>query len=307
LWWRGAPFIITDRGHGGSSRIAAGLINPVTGKNFQPSWRIDEFLPEAITFYQSAAVTLGKSFWHPLPILRLAASAAEWKKISAKFQSPEVAPWVIAETTPPPGWHAALRLQGGGWLDTRGFLDASRDFFKSHGLYQETETDASNPSPHLIRCEGAAGLLKNQLGPHRCAKGEILTVRAAGFDPTQIRVGGGGWLIPLGGDRFKAGATYEWNQLDETPTPHAAARILEILKSHGISSPTIIHHNAGIRPILRRSQPLIGHHPTGGWAFNGLGSKGSLYAPGIARHLANSLLDSGPAPGGGGGRGARAA
>jgi glycine/D-amino acid oxidase-like deaminating enzyme len=29
----------------------------------------------------------------------------------------------------------------------------------------------------------------------------------------------------------------------------------------------------------------------GGWMFNGLGSKGSLYAPGMARRLASWMLD----------------
>src|SRR5262245_21225568 len=40
LWDRGEGFLMIDRGAGGSSRVAAGMVYPITGKNFEPSWRI---------------------------------------------------------------------------------------------------------------------------------------------------------------------------------------------------------------------------------------------------------------------------
>jgi glycine/D-amino acid oxidase-like deaminating enzyme len=88
---RGVPFRIADRGVGGSTRVAAGLINPITGKNFEPSWRIAEFYPQAIAFYRSLEEEFGETLWHPLPVLRLASSEKEWAKISAKLDLPEVA------------------------------------------------------------------------------------------------------------------------------------------------------------------------------------------------------------------------
>jgi glycine/D-amino acid oxidase-like deaminating enzyme len=44
-------------------------------------------------------------------------------------------------------------------------------------------------------------------------------------------------------------------------------------------------HEAAIRPIIRKSQPVIGALEDGRVVFNGLGSKGSLYAPGVAARL----------------------
>ena len=73
-------------------------------------------------------------------------------------------------------------------------------------------------------------------------------------------------------------------------------RVKEIATRLGSPDFEILQHEAGIRPILRRSEPLIGRMDGGGWMFNGLGSKGSLYGPGIARQLADCLLD-GKAPG----------
>ena len=141
-----------------------------------------------------------------------------------------------------------------------------------------------------IWCEGAAGLIPGRYGHHRCAKGEILTLRATGWDETRIRIGAGGWLVPLGSGLFKAGSTYEWDswmnlrprQEDTGGADHRSTRRAAF---------EVIAHEAGVRPILRRSEPLIGPIGGGDWMFNGLGSKGSLYAPGIARRLADWIED----------------
>lgn len=290
LWRRGVSFRIVDRGHGGSSRVAAGLINPVTGKNFEPSWRIADFLPDAEAFYRALESKLGVRFWHPLPVVRLAASEKEWRKILAKLENPDVAPWIAGETSAPDGWAGAVELRGGARLDTRTFLDASRDFFREHDCFSEGESPAVEAG--TIACEGWTGLLTGAFGPHRCAKGEILTLEAPDWDASRIVIGAGGWLVPIGGGRFKSGSTYVWDKLDCEPTEAGRQRVEEIVRRLGGGDDfQVVAHEAGVRPILRRSQPLIG--PTGGgaWMFNALGSKGSLYAPGVAERLAAWLID----------------
>lgn len=288
---RGAVFTISSDGRDGSSRVAAGMVNPVTGKNFAPSWRIAEFLPEAAEFYQKIESRLGVRFWHPLPVMRLARDAKEWQRIEARIARPETAPWITSPVAPTPGWHAAVELRGGARLDTRAFLDASKSHFEKLGIYQAASVDALGSS-HTIHCEGAAGLIANKLGPHRCAKGEILTILAPDWPQAHIRIGAGGWLVPIGKGCFKVGSTYEWDILDSQPTDAGRDRVIEIACALGGDDAfTIIAHEAGVRPILRRSQPLIGRHPDGAWVFNGLGSKGSLYAPGCARRLTTACLE----------------
>jgi glycine oxidase len=281
---RGVRFCITDRGIGGSTRVAAGLINPITGKNFEPSWRITDFYPQAIAFYCSLEAEFGKKLWHPLPVLRLASSEKEWSKISAKRYLPEVKPWMASgNLIPLPGFKGCVELAGGGWLDTKEFLQFSRDHFNQLGIL----SDSGKP---LIRCEGAAGLITGGMGMHRCAKGEILTVRAD-WPESHIRIGAGGWLVPIGGGYFRVGSTYDWDNLNEEPTEHGLERIIAIAEKLGGASFKITAHVAGIRPILRRSQPLLGKNENGEWLFNGLGSKGTLYAPGMAAMLAGWMLD----------------
>ncbi|MEX1114814.1 MAG: FAD-dependent oxidoreductase [Akkermansiaceae bacterium] len=289
LWERGEGFRVIDRGTGGSSRVAAGMVNPITGKNFQPSWRIAEFLPQAIELYARVEERIGRKIWHPFPVLRLAGSEKEWAKIVSKLGEPAVAPWVAGEVAAPPGWVGGVHVRGGARLDTQAFMEGSRQFFQDLGCCQIGE--ATGRGPDRIWCDGSAGLMGGQFGPHRCAKGEILTVHAPTWDDLQIRIGAGGWLVPVGEARFKIGSTYEWNELNEIPTEQGLRRVREIAARLGGGDYEIILHDAGVRPILRCSQPLIGRLPGGGWMFNALGSKGSLYAPGMAQRLADWLVD----------------
>jgi glycine/D-amino acid oxidase-like deaminating enzyme len=276
-----------------ASRVAAGLVNPVTGKNFEPSPMIGDFLPEALEFYRCIEERLGVALWHPMPITRLAGDESEWAKMRAKATRADVALWVSRElaTEEIDGWAGGYELRGGGRLDVKVFVDRSREFFKSEDLYRKDEIGFDRDENERVWCDGAAGLVSGKHGAARCAKGEILTLRAEGWDETRIRVGAGGWLVPLGEGCFKLGSTYEWDRLDMEPSKAGLERLRSLATKLGGSDYQIIAHQAGVRPILRRSEPLIGPMEAGGWMFNGLGSKGSLYAPGMARRLASWMLD----------------
>lgn len=289
LWQRGIPFRIVDSGEAGSSRVAAGMINPITGKNFQQSENIAAELPGAIAFYTDIGRKTGSVLWHPFPIHRLAESEKEWAKISRKLEDAEVRHWVSGTLEPPPPWCGGVVVSGGGRLDTGLFLDVSREFFRSVGIISQARESHSSSSEKHIWCDGAAGLLTGRLGPHRCAKGEMLILESGVLSESEILIGGGGWIVPLGNGKFKAGATYEWDDLTMEPTVVGKARVLEIAeKLAGEKSFSVVDHVVGIRPIIQRSKPVIGKI-SGSRVFNGLGSKGSLYAPGYAAHFAEML------------------
>jgi glycine oxidase len=53
LKWRGLRGVIVDRDDGTSaSKVAAGLMTPVTGKRLVPAWRLDESWAAAEEFYR---------------------------------------------------------------------------------------------------------------------------------------------------------------------------------------------------------------------------------------------------------------
>ena len=283
---RGVEFVwCDDERDGSASSVAAGLLNPVTGRNFEPSWRIRDFLPQAMRFFAQREAVVGERWWHPLPVVRLI-DEKTWPKVARKLEREEVARWVERVDESVPGWRAAVVLRGGGRLDVAGFCRATREWFGSRRV-------GALDAGRVVRCDGAAGLMAGWLGEHRCAKGEILTVLAPGVDDSRVVVGGGGWLVPLGAGLFKVGATYEWDQLDGEPTAEGRAKIERILAALGVEDFVVVDHAAGVRPIVRRSIPLIGPLADGTMVLNGLGSKGSLYAPGAAKSLADWLVGDG--------------
>lgn len=68
---RGAEFTVADRPIAETaSRVAAGLVNPLTGRAFRPGWRQEECLAAAEAFYPETERELGGSWWQKTPIFR---------------------------------------------------------------------------------------------------------------------------------------------------------------------------------------------------------------------------------------------
>ena len=76
---------------GRSSEVAAGIINPVTGKRFVKSWRLDDFFPVARRQYQELEPQLGIQIWEERPILRLLATPEETNDWSVRCAQPDYA------------------------------------------------------------------------------------------------------------------------------------------------------------------------------------------------------------------------
>ena len=67
---RGARVEIVDDGGGSAAcLVAAGVINPITGKRLVKSWRSSVAHPRAREFYRSLEARLGKRFFHDRKIL----------------------------------------------------------------------------------------------------------------------------------------------------------------------------------------------------------------------------------------------
>lgn len=304
----GVKVLVVDRqDEGSSSRVAAGLVTPVTGHGLNPAWRQDEYLPVAEQFYRSLETEVGGNFYHSCEVVRVFRTEREREKWRSKDAShhrwaeeKELADGDVRSD------FGSLEMNGGAWLDTQKFLIAVQkkltalncyrvdDFreldveFTPEGLCWKDVT-----AEKVILCQGAYGL--QNVGwfgdvPHRCAKGEILTVKLDGL-PSDTRYHADGWLGARDDGTWKAGATYDWENLNSEVTAEGRAEVLKKIASWCDLPMEVVAHEAGVRPIIRNSRPVIGLHPKNealGF-FNGLGSKGTLMAPAVARHFADFL------------------
>lgn len=104
------------------------------------------------------------------------------------------------------------------------------------------------------------------------------------------------FILPLGNDLFKVGATYNWEDktqfITEEGKNELVARIKEIINCDF----EIIHHLAGVRPTVKDRKPLIGtselHKSI--HILNGLGTRGVMLGPAMAKSLFENIENQKP-------------
>lgn len=313
---RGVPFLIVDRdAEQTSSKVAAGLVTPITGMRLNLNWRYDTLYPEAVSFYRSIEAHLGQSFYHEVPIVRLLRdekAAALWEK---RRLQPEVQPYLDTQARAPlvdgsifANPHGGFQQQHSGWLDSAAFLKASRVFFQNTGSWCAGDVPwdslvlddlgvrwKGERFSHAVFCTGweAAKHPWFDWVPFQSARGTVLSLQAD-IGGEQRIMNKGCWLLPRSDGSLRAGPTYELNFDDpHTPAPEALAGLEKKLRALLKSDFTVTGSQTGVRPIIQGRQALIGRHPARPQiAFmNGLGSKGVLRAPWVARQLVSNLLD----------------
>ena len=307
---KGASIAVIDReDQHSASRVAAGLVTTLAGKGMNPGWRQAEYLPEAMRYYAELEQRSGKKLYHPADILKIFENQKQQRKFNNKKD--DLPYWSApANLTDLTQWNApdgGFIMTQGGWLDTHAYLDTVREILDDS--YQKNDFDeqllhVSSDSIQykdieakaIILCQGIAGLTHGMFSflNHRSAKGEMLRIKITNKPEHQV-ISLNGWLVPLGNQEYKAGATYEWSDMQGKTTDAGRAEVERKLANIlGENHPyKVLDHQAGVRPIIRKSQPLIGTHPDHPSVkfFNALGSKGVITAPSTAKHFAEHLVD----------------
>lgn len=322
LMRRGCEVVVVDNGHlNSSSRAAAGLINPLAGRQLALNPRGGQLLATAGEVYSALEAELGRRLLFARPMVRLAPS----QKVSDRWNrrltdNPGYLPYV--ERSFAPG-NSGLPLNdpfGGlvqaqtGYIDPEVLLDGMRAKLAEAGRLREQSFESSDlelqadgvrwgdlKARRVIFCEGRRAVENPWFDwlPLRPVKGEILTL--AGELPLDGRiVNASKWLLPLEDGRTKIGATYDHSRVDEVPTEAAREALLAALGSLLRSPPPVevVEQRAGVRPGTADRMPIVGLHPRERrlGIFNGFGSKGSLSIPWYAERLAEHLLDGAPLP-----------
>lgn len=311
---RGRRLMVVDAGDpSGASRVAGGLVNPVTGMKLVKTREAEVFLPKARTFYRSWEREAGQKFYHDRTVWRLFRTEKEETVWQKKRETGELDPFV-AEL--PETLGLELREQRGGfvvreaaYLDTVALLDWFRgELRRRESLVEEVLNVADLHleegmvrwrdirARRIIFCEGHTASQNPWFSwiPFRNAKGEVLTISGQEL-PEDLVLNRGKWLLPISPGRYRAGATYSWKDLDSKPTDAGREEILAGIRKIVPWEPKVEKHEAGIRPIVQDTYPVLGLHPAHSTLgiFNGLGSKGVLWAPHFADQLVSHLEDGG--------------
>jgi glycine/D-amino acid oxidase-like deaminating enzyme len=312
---RGVSFLVIDEAKPfTASRVAAGLINPVTGKRLVKTWLIDELLPFAQQAYRSAEEALSIKCltttsvvdFFPGPEAR-EAFGNRYAQDSTYLERPE------DETA----WNASFLYDFGYGLirpcylaDVQTLLTATRTRLKERDCLLEERWEPADlrmdttgiayrdiRADRIVLCDGveAAGLPWFSLLPFAPNKGEVLIVdipEMTGLTVFKKDLS----LIPLPGGLWWVGSSYEWDFRDALPSEAFRARTEARLKAWLKMSYKVIDHFAAIRPATLERQPFVGFHPVYPriGLLNGMGMKGCSLAPYFAHQLAAHLFDASP-------------
>lgn len=296
-----------------SSKVAGGIVTPITGMRMVKTWRLDEFYPAAKEFYRWIENESGQTFYVEIPIQRLFKSADEQVEFDRRMKEPGFGEYVLKKGVPDKSGLSAEAggfLMQGAYLEMVRFLQVSRLQLIERQSYQVGDVNpaslAINPSgiqwngigfDQVVFCEGWTGRGNPFFDwvPFKPTKGEVLEIRCDGLGGHRI-INRGGFIAPLGNQNFRAGSTYEWDQLDSLPTEAAKSEICKKIRGMTDLPFEVIGHKAGVRPVIHESKALLGRHPSEQRLayFNGLGFKGVLNGPFLSAMLARHLVEGSP-------------
>jgi glycine/D-amino acid oxidase-like deaminating enzyme len=172
------------------------------------------------------------------------------------------------------------------------FSESDIDFSDDQIIYQ------GESYAHLIFCTGLFQTLKQfdflNIIPN---KGHLLELNVPALSQDQI-VHYGNFCIPIGNGKFRIGSTYEWEVADNNVEDSLCNQLLDLFSQHCHELPEVRRTYIGHRPTVIDRNPIIGLLPEDKrlGVFNGLGTKGILQGPYMAKLLVQHLLTAAPIP-----------
>ncbi len=296
-----------------SSVIAAGLINPVTGKFYTKTWRYEDFFPIARRFYAEMEAALGIRVWTETRVLRLLDSPQAANDWAARMADPDYAGLLGMRSDAGP-WQSLLyptptsvgETYGAARVDFSLLLRAFREYLVQQGLFvpqaltPEAALQQEPDNNAVVFCEGWRSVMQPFFPnlPWQLTVGEAMLIRLS--RPSAVRPSDvlkkNLLHIPMDDGLVWVGGTYQrWSPGE--PVPESKAPVIESELRALLREPfEVVRLLSGIRPTVRDRRPLIGPSPIHPrfYLFNGLGTKGALLAPYWAEHLADHLLEGRP-------------
>lgn len=284
-----------------ASRVASGVINPVTGRRIVKTWLIDEVMPFASSTYESVSDELKidaikevsivdffptpqiteafkKRFAEDKEFLSMPADPGKWSSaLNYEFGFGEIMPAYLVNL---PDILSASRhrmIEDNELIQQR--FEESRLQLLSGGVryvlsdednsflvqinIQSPEIDPTEiESSYIIFCDGIGGTNNPYFSNLPFAPNKGEALLVEIKDlPTNHIYKKGFSLVPWKDNIFWLGSNYLWEFENDSPTP-GYYRFAEHWLKQNLKVPfNIIDHLAGIRPATLERRPFIGFHP----------------------------------------------
>lgn len=301
-------FVVFDDNSQQSSNVAAGMYNPVILKRFTGAWRAKEQLELLDSFYGVLEAKLDLKLNYPMPIYRRLFSIEEQNLWFEATDKPNLQPY-LSTTLIKNSIEGIVsdfgfgEVKHGGWIHSDllqkkylNYLKSTKQLYQERFDYAKLQIQPDKviyngiEAKNIIFCEGF-GLSSNPFFnylPLHGTKGELLEIEIPGLE-LDVIIKASVFLLPLGDQKYKVGATYDRDDKTNRPTNESRMELEKKLSTFLNKPYTVLNHLAEIRPTVTDRQPILGTHPKYNNLFilNGLGSRGVMMAP----YLAGLLFD----------------
>lgn len=306
--------LVLDAG-GGSSMIAAGIVNPLAGRRAKVVWGASAALEALRETLEEAGCP---ELFGQRGVLRCAqdsGQASDFRALAARL--PKEATWlshgaVIERFSGVRAPHGALFVRRGGSLDARAYTAALLEAARQNGAELRLRTRARSWGEEDGKCfittkDGRirARIIILALGygfRHfttlgklnlQANKGQLVRTPRPPALRTATPVTGSGYVVPAGRSVL-VGTTYErgFANLQPSLTRSHAILIEAAALVPELDNAPVLEHFAGARVTVPGTRlPMVG--PIGDseklWVLTGMGSKGIMYSALIGRNMAEYL------------------
>ncbi len=299
-----------------SSRVAGGIMNPITGKKMNRAWMVEEFIPFGAKHYEELQELLGITVLFQKPFFRYFSNPEDANWYEEKKDDLEMLEYV--EPVPKEWADQQFIANERGGVLTKGvyqvncpqLIEAHREWLKEKGFLSEDLFDSAAiqfTDTHTIYKEYKAKYIVFAEGPAvdqnpwfksitlNVAKGEALIIEAPEMDRANIWKKGI-FVMHVENGLFYVGSTNSWKLDDALPTQEKYDELTKKLDQFLKVPYTVVEHKAAIRPNSKDRRPIIGHHPEHHQlvVFNGFGTKGISLSPFFADQLVEELFHNKP-------------
>jgi len=296
-----------------SSRIAGGIINPVAVKRMKPVWQIERFLDYAKFFYKDLKKDLKTSIYKDISLQVFIHNIEQENNWFEACDNPRLQAFLnpkLKVVSDSPLKAHKFGLIKAGLVHLTELFSASEQYFKSHDMlsfdrFQYNKIKIVNDSvqyknqtyKYIIFCDGF-GVTQNpyfnNLGIYG-NKGDYLIIKSEKLQQKHV-CKAKYFLIPLGDDLYKFGATYQRRLLNHSPSNEAKSQMIKALENMINVPYKIVGQVCGIRPTTKDRKPILGSHHTykNLYTLNGFGSRGVTTSPKLGKDLLDHIIQAKP-------------
>lgn len=317
LLQKGKKIAVVDAKHEqSSSMIAAGLVNPITGRRFVKSWLVDKLIPFAKETYQELEKELGIQIFEPKEVARIFNSTKVQNDWIVRSAEQDVQDYIAADfqqdfyTDFLKGVEAGVEFRQSARVRLKDLILTYQQKLQQETTYLEERCDYSQlevepngitykslKAKRVVFCEGYQAMKNPYFSylPFWPVKGEVLLVKIKDYPANGKLIKHGVFIVHWEEDLYWIGSTYDKKFEHTAPTveerKNLEQRLSDILKMPF----EVVEHQAAIRPTVRDRKPYLGQHPgyRNLYIFNGMGAKGSYLVPYFAKQMVAYLEEGG--------------